>query len=143
MASPRRKNWKLQIKPDAYRIGETVTPERAAKLGGIAERPLSYADKGVIVSRRQEARIECTLDSYRYRRMISDEQHQVAMLFRWAYLTAARTIKVSETGRAWMGLRAPSGADKAPHGTPALRFARSSPTLCSGIGLTRSNRRGT
>jgi hypothetical protein len=96
MASPRRKNRKLQIKPDAYRIGETVTPERAAKLRGIVERPLAWANKGAIVSRRQEARVECTLDGYRYRSMISDQQHQAAILFRWAYLTASRHIKVSE-----------------------------------------------
>jgi hypothetical protein len=128
MASARRKNRKLQIKPDAYRIGETVTPERAAKLGGIAERPLTYANKGAIVSRRQEARIECTLDSYRYRRMISDEQHQAAMLFRWAYLTAARTIKVSEPdwARVERGV-GPSGADKAHHGTPEAPGGPESP----------------
>jgi hypothetical protein len=42
MASLRRKNRKLQIKPDAYCVGETVTKERAAKLGGIVERLLAY-----------------------------------------------------------------------------------------------------
>jgi hypothetical protein len=91
-----RKYRKLQIKPDAYRVGETATPERAAKLGGVAERPLAYANTGKIVHRRQEARIECTLDAYHYRRMISDEQHQAAVLFRWCYLTAARTTKVAD-----------------------------------------------
>ena len=59
MASPRRKYRKLQIKPDAYRVGETTTPERAAKLGGVVERPLAYANTGRIVHRRQEVRIEC------------------------------------------------------------------------------------
>jgi hypothetical protein len=39
----------LQIKPGAYRIGETVTEERAWKLGGIVDRPLTYAVKGQIV----------------------------------------------------------------------------------------------
>lgn len=113
MASPRRRSRKLQIKPDAYRIGETVTPERAAKVGGIVERPLAYANKGAIVSRRQEAKIECTLDAYRFRSMITNEQHQAAVLFRWAYLTAARTIKVADPD--WTridGGTAPSSADR-------------------------------
>ena len=96
MASPRRKNRKLQIKPDAYRVGETATKERAAKLGGIVDRPLGYANGGRIVNRRQEVRIECTLDAYKFRRMITDDQHQAAVLFRWCYLTAARTIKVAD-----------------------------------------------
>jgi hypothetical protein len=96
MASPRRKYRKLQIKPDAYRVGETATKERAAKLGGIVERPLAYANSGRIVHRRQEVRIECTLDAYKFRHMITDEQHQAAVLFRWCYLTAARTIKVAD-----------------------------------------------
>lgn len=102
MASPRRKNRKLQIKPDAYRVGETATPERARQLGGVVERPLAYANSGKLVHRRQEARIECTLDAYRFRRMFApddetnENRYQAAILFRWAYLTAARTIKVSE-----------------------------------------------
>jgi hypothetical protein len=96
MASPRRKNRKLIIKPDAYRVGETTTPERAAKLGGVVERPLAYANTGRIVHRRQEVRIECTLDAYKFRHMITDEQHQAAVLFRWCYLTAARTIQVAD-----------------------------------------------
>ena len=113
MPSAKRKNCKLQIKPEAYRVGETATPERAKKFGGIVKRPLAYANSGRVVHRRQEARVECTLDAYRFRSMITDEQHQAAVLFRWAYLTAARTIKVSEPD--WTrvdGGQGPSGMDK-------------------------------
>jgi hypothetical protein len=91
MAPSRRKNRKLQIKADAYRVGETVTPERAKKLGGIEDRPIAYANKGQVALKRQQARIECTLDSYRYRRKISDEQHQAGMKFRTSYMNAVRS----------------------------------------------------
>ncbi len=92
----KRKYRKLQIKPDAYRVGETVTKERAEKLGGIVERPLAYANSGGIVLHRQEAKVECTLDGYKYRSMISDEQHQAGIMFRAAYLSAARFMKVAD-----------------------------------------------
>src|ERR1700677_1108338 len=96
MASKNRKYRKLQIKPDAYRVGEEVNEFRKKQLGGVAERPLAYANCGKIVHRRQEAKVECTLDGYRFRSMISDEQHQAGVMFRWCYLTAARTIKVAD-----------------------------------------------
>jgi hypothetical protein len=122
MASPRRKYRKLQIKPDAYRVSETTTPERAAKLGGVVERPLAYANTGRIVHRRQEVRIECTLDAYKFRHMITDEQHQAACMFRWCYLTAARTIKVSDPDYSRIdGGTAITGEDKP---TPARRRLR-------------------
>ena len=97
MASPKKRKYrKLQIKPDAYRVGETATKERASKLGGVVERPLAYANNGRVMNRRQEVRVECTLDAYRFRHMITDDQHQAAVLFRWCYLTAARTIRVAD-----------------------------------------------
>jgi hypothetical protein len=95
-AKKKRKYRKLQIKPDAYRVGETVTKERAEKLGGIVERPLAYANSGGIVLRRQEAKIECTLDGYKYRSMISDQQHQAGIMFRAAYHSAARGMQVAD-----------------------------------------------
>jgi hypothetical protein len=124
MASPRRKNRKLQIKPDAYRVGEEVNKFRKKQLGSVVERPLAYANSGKIVHRRQEARIECTLDAYRFRSMISDEQHQAAVLFRWAYQTAARLMKVSEPN--WTrvdGGRGESGTDKPTVARRRLRAA--------------------
>lgn len=36
------------------------------------------------------------LDAHRSRSVITDQQHQAAILFRWAYLTASRHINVSE-----------------------------------------------
>ena len=90
-AASKRKNRKLQIKPEAYRVGETTTKERAAKLGGIVERPLGYANSGKIVHRRQEAKVECTLDIYRIRCVLTDDQFQAGMKFRTAYMNAART----------------------------------------------------
>jgi hypothetical protein len=69
---------------------------RKKQIGGVAERSLAYANSGRIVHRRQEARIECTLDAYKFRHVITDEQHQAACMFRWCYLTAARTVKVTD-----------------------------------------------
>jgi hypothetical protein len=113
-SSKKRKYRKLQIKPDAYRVGETATPERAAKLGGIVERPLAYANNGQIVHRRQEARVECTLDAYRFRSMISDEQHQAGMMFRTAYMNAARSKGVVDLSAIRVDNRKPVDPNQPP-----------------------------
>ena len=129
MASPRRKNRQRQIKPDAYRVGETVTKERASKLGGIVERPLAYANSGKIVHRRQEAKIECTLDMYRIRSDISDQQHEAGIMFRWAYHAGARTIQVAEPD--WTrvdGGIGPSGIDKPTIARRRMQAARAALT---------------
>lgn len=130
MASPRRKNRKLQIKPDAYRVGETVTKERAAKLGGIEDVPIARANHGQVILRRQQAKIECTLDSYRYRRMITDEQHQAGVMFRWAYHAAVRLIPVAEPD--WTrvdGGAGGSGADKPTLARRRMQAARGALTI--------------
>ena len=98
MGSPaaKRRYRRLQIKPDAYRVGDTATKEREHQLGGLVERPLAYANNGQIVHRRQEAKVECVLDGYYYRSMISDAQRQAGIMFRSAYLAAARGVRVSD-----------------------------------------------
>ena len=89
-----KKYRKLQIKHDAYRVGDTATPERIKKIGGIDDRPIAYANNGRVALKRQQAKVECTLDAYRFRRTIDDNQYNAGMMFRWSYLKSARFIKV-------------------------------------------------
>lgn len=44
-------------------------------------------------------KLECALDSYRFCSMVSDNQYQAGMMFRWSYLWAVRDLEVTDNGR--------------------------------------------
>ena len=94
MSKKAKRKYKKKALP--ARCGDRATAERRRQLGGIIAEVVDRDLRGNPVIRRDRAVIECHLDIYKYREMISIPEHEAGTIFRKAYQRYVLRIKVDD-----------------------------------------------
>lgn len=96
MSKKTKAKRKYKKKALPARIGEFATMERCRQLGGMITEVVDRDLRGSPIMKRHKAKIECHLDIYRYREMISIPEHEAGTIFRKAYQRYVLRIKVED-----------------------------------------------
>ena len=85
-------------KVHTVRIGETPTPERRKRNGGVVSEVVDRDVSGDIVMLRYKAVAECPLDVYYLEGRITEAEYKAAYNFRFAYFRGVLGFRVEQIG---------------------------------------------
>ncbi|MEJ0062547.1 MAG: hypothetical protein WDO70_04950 [Alphaproteobacteria bacterium] len=101
--------YKRRKKIPAILTGDASTPERQRRNGGIAREVIARDNHGEAMMFRFKAAIDCALDAYFQRGVLTQTEYMAGMKFRHAYLRAVLKVRVEDI-------------DSGSHGDPEMAF---------------------
>ncbi|MEJ0061656.1 MAG: hypothetical protein WDO70_00245 [Alphaproteobacteria bacterium] len=101
--------YKRRKKIPAILTGDASTPERQRRNGGIAREVIARDNHGEAMMFRFKAAIDCALDAYFQRGVLTQTEYMAGMKFRHAYLRAVLKVRVEDI-------------DSGSHGDPEMSF---------------------